>query len=161
MKIELASGEKVQVGGRGGWLYNLIGTEEGADLEVVNPAEDGGEKFFVFSTVGNPFGAGKIVQERTLGVQSIEGRIIGALVVGEDGKIKERFSWSNIVFFKKKTFSVSAGGELTVDGASKGFLAALFLADKNRIDGFVGIFKPMRPDTVKVLEMEDLLLASI
>ncbi len=160
-KIELFVGDKMKVIGRGGWVYNLTGTDKGADLEVVYPIDGGsGEKFFVFSTVGNPYGAGKIVSERTLGIDTDAGRIVGALVLDNSGKIAERFSWSNSVFMKNKTVAID-GGELFVGGASKGYLAAAFMPDKNRLDGMVGIFKPAKSEAVKVLEMEDLILASI
>ncbi|MDP1884141.1 MAG: hypothetical protein Q8L10_02130 [Candidatus Moranbacteria bacterium] len=159
-EIEVGAGEQVRVVGRGGWVYDLIGTESGADVEVSNPVEGGGEKFFTFSTVGNPYGAGKIVQERTLGISTEHGRIVGALILDESGKIVERFSWSNAVYAKRQTVEIVAG-ELFIAGASKGHLAAAFMPDKNRLDGLVGIFKPTKSETVKVLEMEDLLLASI
>ncbi|MDP1619944.1 MAG: hypothetical protein Q8M12_03020, partial [bacterium] len=143
------------------WVYRIIGAGDGADIEASNPVEGGGEKFFTFSTVGNPYGAGKIIQERSLGIATEYGRVVGALVLDTDGKVAERFSWSNSVYMKKQTVEIAATGELFVGGVSKGYLAAVFLPDKNRLDGYVGIFKPTRPEMVKVLEMEDLLLASI
>ena len=38
---------------------------------------------------------------------------------------------------------------------------AVFLPDKNRLDGYVGVFKPEPVEIIKVLEMEDLILTSI
>ena len=158
----IAPGQTLVIEGRKGWFYLLTGTEKGADLEVINPTEDlQGEKFFTFSTVGNPYGAGKIFQERTLGIQVGQRLIVGALVLDDQKKISKRFSWSNLVYIQNKTVEI-VDGELFIDGVTNGFLKVAFLADKNRIDGFVGIFVPDRPeDEVKEVEMESLLLDSI
>jgi hypothetical protein len=164
---KLEVGEQVVIPGRGGWEMVVKRCEDGFDFTHRNPVEEGKYKLFVYNTSGNPYGAGMIVQEPTLGVAcrncgvDVDGAIIGALVLGEDGKIRERFSWSNLVFMKKGEFSISGEGELKVNGEAKGCLRAIFLADKNRIKGYVGIFGPAKPEKVKVLEMEDLLLASV
>jgi len=92
----------------------------------------------------------------------VDDKITGAIVLDGDGKVSGRFSWSNIVFAKKQTFSISAEGELVVNGASEGFLHAVFLADKNRLTGYVGVFKPVKPEQpVRILEMETLVLGSV
>lgn len=79
--------------------------------------------------------------------------------MNEGGKISERYSWSNLVLVQNKNFRITLDGELQANGQSKGYLQALFLADKNRIKGFVGVFAPEKPKgKVRVLEMENLLL---
>lgn len=164
---QLEVGQQVVIPGRGGWEIVLTKRENGFDLTHRNPTGEGGYKFFAYDTTGNPHGAGMIVQEPTLGVPcrnygvDVDGTLVGALVLGEDGKVRERFSWSNVVFMKKGKFSISPEGELKVNDEAKGHLRAVFLADKNRIRGYVGVFGPAKPGQVKVLEMEDILLASV
>ncbi len=144
----------------------IVKGEEGLDFVHLNPTE-GGYKFFQYSTVDNKYGAGMIEQEPTLGVPcrncgvDVDGTIVGALVLDEDGKICERFSWSNLVYAQKGEFLLSNQDELKVNGKTKGFFKAIFLADKNRIKGYVGVFGSAKPEQVKVLEMENLLLTSI
>lgn len=165
---QLTPGESVGLPGLGGWMMRVTAVEAGFDFTHCNSADDGRHKFFDYTTAGNPYGAGKIIQESSLGVtcrdcgMDVDGRIVGAIVLNAEGKVMARFSWSNVVFAQKKNFSISHDGELVVDGVSQGFVHAVFLPDKNRIDGYVGVFKPTRPDgQVKVLEMEKLLFASL
>lgn len=166
---QLSVGQLVVIPGRGGWELVVTRCESGFDFTHRNPAGDGeNDKFFAYDTTGNPYGAGKIRQEPSLGVQcrncgvDVDGTIVGAIVLDVDGKVTARFSWSNIVFLKKQRFSINTQGELVVNGASQGFLHTVFMPDKNRMDGYVGVFKPNPPtNSVKVLEMETLLLNSI
>lgn len=166
---KLNDGDVEIVQGRGGWLYKLTGTATGADIRIYNPAGGGGkEKFFAIETTLNPYGAPMVIQEPSLSVPcntingvEVGGKIIGALVVGQNGEIAERFSWSNLVFIKGGIFTITVEGELFVNGASKGYLRLLFLADKNRMQGFVGVFVPQKPEKVVVKEMEDILLAQL
>ncbi|OGL65617.1 hypothetical protein A3B21_03070 [Candidatus Uhrbacteria bacterium RIFCSPLOWO2_01_FULL_47_24] len=168
---KLGIGESVTLPGRGGWMMRVTVCDTGYDFTHRNPTDQGQSKFFNYTTVGNPYGAGKIKQEPSLGVQcrncgvEVDGAIVGAIVLNDEGKVTARFSWSNLTFppdpSKAKVFSISAAGELTVAGVSHGYVAAVFLADKNRLTGYVGVFKPVKPATVKVVEMETLLFASI
>lgn len=171
---KLAVGESVAIPGRGGWEIMLIKRGGGFDLVHRNPAGEDQYKFFAYTTESSPYGAGMIVQEPSLGVplaaagihidivgDELAGRIVGAIVLDSEGKVTGRFSWSNVVFARKQTFSISPDGELTVNGVSQGYVHALFLPDKNRLEGYVGVFKPVKPtEAVKVLEMETLLFAS-
>ncbi|HSR89190.1 MAG TPA: hypothetical protein VLK22_02190 [Candidatus Udaeobacter sp.] len=167
----LAAGETLTIPGRGGWVMKVTCVKPGVefDFKHVNPVADGGEKFFTYNTYGNPYGAGKVYNETTLGVScrdcgvAIDGNIVGAVVVGDTDKVEDRLSWSNIVYAKSSSFSVGPDGKLIVNGSQyKGYLHAVFLADKNRIDGYVGVFRPTKPvGAVKVLEMEQLVLASL
>lgn len=166
-KLEnLKPGEFIVVPGRGGWRIKLIKTPDGFDVVHFNPIGDdeNQQKFFRYSTIGNPYGAGMVEQEPTLGLTcrfcgvDIDGLIIGAIVMKED-KVSDRYSWSNLVLNQKKSFRITMEGELIVDGQSKGYLQAIFVADKNRIKGFVGVFTPEKPKgKVRVLEMENILL---
>jgi hypothetical protein len=165
---KMKPGESVVFPGRGGWEWEVTSCEGGGfDATHRNPAGDGRNKFYLYTTVDNKYGAGKTKQEPSLGVPcrncgaEVDGAVVGALVRGVDGKISERFSWSNLVFAQKGTFSIGTDGALTVNDASKGFLQAVFLPDKNRLEGYVGVFGPTKPERVVVLEMEELLLATI
>jgi hypothetical protein len=169
-ELGLVEGDELVIEGRGGWEMVVESGDKGADFTHQNPAlVDGqfvGYKFFAYTTRGNPYGAGKIDQEPTLGVAfkdcgvNGDGKVVGAIVVDDAGEVIGRFSWSNLVFGKDpKTFSVDADGALVVNGVPQGALAAAFLPDKNRLGGFVGVFTPTKPDTVRMLEMEDLVLA--
>jgi hypothetical protein len=165
---QLKPGESVTIPGRGGWEL-VVTTCDGGEFDIThrNPVGDGRMKFFAYTTVGNKYGAGMMEQEPSLGVPcrdcgvDTDGAIVGALVRDEDGKIRERFSWSNLVFAQKGTFSIGPDGALTVNGAPKGFLQAVFLPDKNRLRGYVGVFSPTKPAQVMVLEMEKLLVVTI
>jgi hypothetical protein len=161
----LASGEVLEIQGRGGWTYRLIGTEKGADIRISNPSGDGGEKFFAVDTAGHPYGAPTVYQEPTLGIATktvkgveIDGNIVGALVLGPEGTVTERFSWSNLVYIKRKSLTITADGELVIDGHSKGFLNLLLLPDKERLNGYVGVFAPAKPEKIRARELQDFLL---
>lgn len=178
MVKDLPEGTAITIPGRGEWRITLVRRHDGFDLLHYCPADEDDEegygfgKFFCYSTDHNPHGAGKIIQEPTLGVEcraagvDIDGRIVGALVLDADGKVIKRFSWSKLVFVEKRGFEITPTGLLFVqDPAGTKFLVgrlrALFLPDKNRMDGYVGVFGPTKPQQVKVLEMEDLLLSSL
>lgn len=165
---KMAIGEFITIPGRGGWKIKSTKTKEGFDTELFNPTSDGkGKRWFSINTKDNPYGAPIVIQEPTLGILckdvgvDIEDTVVGALVIGNSGKIEERFSWSNIVFMKKLKFSITKKGELIINGKSKGFLSLLFLPDKNRMKGYVGVFTSKKPEKVKILEMEDLLLRQL
>lgn len=153
---------------RKGWRIMFTKTEDGFDVKIYCPTEDRkGEMFFTVDTSGNPYGAPKIIQEPTLGISckeagvEIDGNIVGALIVGESGKIEDRFSWSNLVFTKNLGIYISEKGKLIIETKSQGYLSLLFLPDKNRIEGYVGVFTPEKPEKVKVIELEDLLLSQL
>lgn len=93
--------------------------------------------------------------------ETIEDKIVGALVIGKSGKIEERFSWTNVIFMKNLSLFISEEGELFINDKSKGFLHLLFLPDKNRMKGYVGVFTPEKSNLVKIIEMEDLLLSQL
>src|SRR3989344_3977431 len=164
----MAVGEMIVIPGRGGWAMKVMraNTDLEFDFTHVNYASDSGEKFYVYDTVDNPHGAGKVFNERTLGVPCrncgvvIDGNIVGATVLDTANKVTGRFSWSNVIYGKGGSFSISPDGELVVNGQSQGYLHGVFLADKNRIDGYVGVFRPTKPvSAVLVAEMEQLVLA--
>ncbi len=166
----MAADEMFAIPGRGGWAMEVTCVKPGVefDFKHVNSVLDGGEKFFAYNTAGNQYGAGKVFNETTLGVScrncgvAVDGNIVGATVLDATGKVTDRLSWSNIVYTKSGSFAISAEGELAVNGQPKGYLHAVFLADKNRIDGYVGVFRPVKPaGAVQVLEMEQLVLASL
>jgi len=163
-KMEI--GESKQIPGRGGWVYKFTKKEDGFDLTVRNLDDSGWEKFFTAMTENNPYGAFEVIQEISLGIvfdkigikgvgNALKDRLIGMLVMDESGKIIERFSPSNYKMQGKEI--QMSGRELLIDGEFKGFLNAVFEADKNRIHGHVGIFQSSKKDDVQVLEMESLI----
>ena len=92
-----------------------------------------------------------VIQEPTLGIPcreagvDIDGRIVGALVLDSDGKVVKRFSWFKLVFVEKRGFEITPTGLLFEQDPTGtkflvGRLRAFFLPDKNRMDGYVGIF---------------------
>jgi hypothetical protein len=96
------------------------------------------------------------------GKSDLRGNIVGALLTDNLHKaITDRFSWSGVVFFENLEFTITEKNELIIDGKSKGFLRLLFLADKNRIEGYIGVFVPQKQKKVKILEVEELLLGQL
>lgn len=168
-------GEAIAIPGRGGWQIALTKVNTGGEIDLThfNPVGDtDARQFFQYTTVGNQYGAGMMVQEPTLGISlrncgvDRDGRLIGAVVLDEHGAIKSGpdgkpapFGWSNLVFAQHRKFAVSGQGELLIDGVSYGFLTLVFLADRKRIDGYVGVFTPLRPEAVRVGEMEEAAVA--
>lgn len=159
---------------RGGWKLRLWLNAEGSwEMEHFNPVSetDKRRKFFIYSTVGNPYGAGKIIQEPDLALVApkINLPVVGALVLDQDGNIAERYSWSNLFFMKKIAADIDENNQLYLIDENgqpifKGKLRALFLPDKNRMEGYVGIFDSVverAEGPVRVLEMESLLLNSL
>ncbi|MBI5023362.1 MAG: hypothetical protein HZC05_04395 [Candidatus Magasanikbacteria bacterium] len=178
MVKDLQEGIRITIPGRGGWEYVLTRRHQGFDINIrcQETSEEGDptgrDKFFTVDTMYNEYGAPIVVQEPTLGVLcrdagvDIDGRIVGALVLDDDGTIIKRFSWSKLVFVEKRGFEITPTGLLFEQSHIGvkflvGHLRALFLPNKNRMDGYVGVFGPDKPTQVKVLEMEDLLLASL
>lgn len=164
---QLVIGESVTIPGRGGWQMVITRNADGLDFTHCCPVPGAGVKFFEYTTCGNPYGAGMIRQEPTLGLPcrqcgvEADGQIVGAIVLDTSGKVAGRFSWSNLQYVRRLSFSIDHQGELRVNGASQGYLALLFLPDKNRMEGYVGVFVPVKPEAVKVVEMEELVLASL
>ncbi len=163
----LEIGGSITIPGRGGWMIRLIKTAEGFDLVHFNPIKDDENqlKFFRYTTVGNPYGAGMVDQEPTLGVTcqscgvDTNGLIVGALITNNNkDKIIERYSWTNLVVNQGKNFRITLEGELLIDGQKKGYLQGIFLPDKARMNGFVGIFSPEKPKDVQIFDMEGLIL---
>ena len=178
--VSLSPNQRVVMDLRGGWKLAISRIPGSANLEIEHfqPADDGTRKFFVYTTTGNPYGAGKIIQEPDLALYpkpfDNTTPVVGALVLNLEGKISERFSWSNLQLIQKRQVSLLLKGEefellisdpQTGEMVSKGWLRALFLSDKNRMAGYVGVFDPVYDHVVgkpvKILEMEDLLLASL
>jgi len=151
---------------RGGWLLEISEGPDGADIRVYNPSDNGQKKFFEYSTHGNPYGAGKIIQEPSLGIPlgnigiDLDDFLVGMLVIDSSGKVVERFSLTNAILMKKQIIHVSSSGELFVNGSTKGFLTILFMPDKNRLSGYVGVFSFKKSGKVKIVEMEDLLFSN-
>jgi hypothetical protein len=150
---------------RKGWEAKIVNSGEGTDIILRNPTDDGeGRKFFEITTVGDPYGAPRVVQEPSLGIPArdagidVDGNLVGFVVV-RDGEIVERASLSNLVYMKESTVRVSEDGELFINDESKGYIQLIFNPDKNRLIGLVAFIGADKPDQVKVLEMEEAALA--
>ena len=162
---KLDVGQVEEVACRKGWVCQLTKTSEGFDVTLFNPVEGGGQKFYNVSTAGHPYGAPMVNQEPTLGIPcrkagiDVNGNIVGAMILDDKGKVIERFSWSNIVYAKGQTLDITSDGQLIVGGQPKGFVQKIFLPDKNRLRGYVGVFGPQKAESVRIFEIEDLLLA--
>lgn len=166
----LSDGEEITIPGRCGWEIVLGKATDGIDLSHQNPSGDGRFKFFTYTTKGNKYGAGITKQEPSLGILlnsfgvtdgvKPTDTLVGAIVLDEHNKVSARYSWSNVVFMKKQNITITSAGELKVGDVSQGFVTAVFLPDKNRMEGYVGVFRPSCSDTVKVLEMESVVLAA-
>ncbi len=182
MVKDLPYGTKITVPGRGGWECILTRHPRGFDFMIHHPETDEDDnptdrnKFFIVDTIGSECGDPVIIQEPTLSVPcrnagvDIDGRIVRAIVLDAEGKITKRLSWSKLVFIEKRGFEITPTGLLFEQNPAGtkflvGRLRALFLPGKNYLDCYVGIFGPSDPskaqEPVKVLEMEDLLLASL
>ncbi|HBV57689.1 MAG TPA: hypothetical protein DEB73_00200 [Candidatus Magasanikbacteria bacterium] len=180
---DFPKGTEITIPCRGEWECMLTSccSREWFTATVQCPETDndgnptGRYKFFTVKT-SDRHGPPKVTQEPTLGIPcraagvDIHGHIISGLVIDADGKITKRLQWSYIVFVEKRDFEITPTGLLFVqDPAGTKFLVgrlrALFLPDKNRLDGYIGVFGPSDPDNikpVKILNMEDLLsLASL
>ena len=167
----LKVGEDVVIPCRGGWQMVITRCEVGYDITHHFPVPvpvDSKEltlyKFFEYTTVGNQYGAGMIVEEPSLGILcrnvrglDIDGYIVGAIVMSEADEITGRYSLSNLVFAKGQTFSISEDGELVVNDVLQGFVDVVFLANKNRLVGYVCVCIPAKIDRpVEIVEMEHL-----
>lgn len=172
----LLNGESIHIQLGTQWALELTRTSaERIDATMFNAVLDAegnevGRKFYQMSTVGNPYGAPMLVQEPSLGIPcceagiDLEGGLIGFVAFGEDGALVLRTSLSKLTYSPKleerATYSVSSEGEVVVGGKSLGYINAVFLPDKNRMQGYVALVRPNRPNgPVKVLEMEQVAFA--
>lgn len=146
---------------RRGWELEIIEGEDGADAIIRNPDNGGGNKFFEVTTVDDPYGAPRVIQEPSLGIPArdagldTDGNLVGFIVV-QDGKVVERASLSNLTYMKGSSVTVGGEGEVFIGGEFKGYIQLVFNPDKNRLIGlvaFVGADKKF--ETVPVIEMED------
>lgn len=165
---KLENCESVIVLVKGGWELKLTMTKRGLEFKHYNPwqGDRNKEAFYTYSN-RNDNGSGMMDQEKTLGVpcQSCGidngGRIIGVLVTDDKCEIVDRFSLSKIVYVQERDLIISPGGGVYIDGESKGFIGAIFLPDKNRLDGYVAVTFPQKPAEVREIEMEDLLMCQV
>lgn len=144
---------------RGGWKAEIIAGDEGNDIIISNPTPDGGKKFFEITSVGDAYGAPRVIQEPALGIPArdagidLDGNLVGFIIV-QDGQVVERASLSNLIYMKESTVDVTVDGELLINSESKGFINMVFSPDKNRLIGLVAFVGPDKRDEVEVLEME-------
>jgi hypothetical protein len=147
---------------RGGWQATIIRGDNGADIVINNPVggDSDGKKFFEITSVGDPYGAPRVIQEPTLGIPArdggidIDGNLVGFIIV-QDGKVVERASLSNLAYMKNSTVVLGDDGEVFINSESKGYVNLVFNPDKNRLIGLVAFVGPEKPHKVRVLEMEE------
>lgn len=164
MKAVLDKDETLKIELRGGWYTEVRGNGDGtADIETYNLDPNTGRKrWYSVTSLGNKYGGPLMYEEPDLGIKledvgvpGIDDRLVGFVSFGPDGKV-ERKSFSNTVFMEKKTLDVTAEGALVINGEVVGYLAVIFMSNKARIKGYVGIFIPTKPsEPVKIMEMED------
>jgi len=165
---ELEIGQSVIIPVKGGWELKATMTEKGLEFKHYNPwqGDRNKEAFYTYSN-RNENGSGMMDQEKTLGIPcrscgiENDGRIIGVLVTDDKCEIVDRFGLSKIVYVQEHNLEISNEGEVCIDGESKGFVGIIFLADKNRIDGYVCVTFPEKMPGVTEIEMEDLLMCQI
>jgi len=165
---DLEIGQSVIISVKGGWELEITMTEKGLEFRHYNPwqGDRSKEAFYTYSN-RNDNGSGMMDQEKTLGVLcrncgiDNDGRIVGVLVTDDKCEIVERGGLSKIVYVQEHDFKISSEGEVQIDNESKGFVGVIFLADKNRIDGYVAVTFPQKPDEVREIEMEDLLMCQV
>lgn len=165
---DLEIGQAVIISVKGGWEMKVTMTENGLEFKHYNPwqGDRSKEAFYTYSN-RNDNGSGMMDQEKTLGVPcrscgiENDGRIVGALVTDNKCEIVDRFSLSKIIYVQEHDFEISPEGEVSIDGESKGFIGIIFLADKNRMDGYVCVTFPEKPSEVTEMEMEDLLMCQV
>lgn len=146
---------------RGGWVLEFT---EGQDARIYNVAPDGSRKFFEVTTVGDQYGAPRVVQEPDLGIPlrdagiEKDGNIVGAVVLDAGDQVILRASWSNLRHMQKKPFGFSRDGQFILDGQSQGYVYAIVQPDKNRLVGYVAYISPtpVTQGQVKHLELETL-----
>lgn len=159
--------ENLKLKGRGGWVLEAIPTGNGEhDFIITNPTAEGLLKFFSVTTVGNPYGAPMIEQEPSLRIPmrdagiDMDGDIVGAVICDANGHVVERASLSNLFFMKGQSVEINLGGEVLIDGESKGFIQMLVNPDKNRLVGYVALVGPNPPNNdITVHELETLAVA--
>ena len=151
---------------RGGWAVDVDLEQEGAPYNISNKNAEGVKQFYevVPGKYGNPI----IIAEPDLAFEAPESvdyidaegekiptpteRIAG-IICKQAEKVMERFSLSSP---NKPDYELEEGGASLIIAGLRWHLHTLFSKDKNRIIGFDGYYRPEKPKSVKVLELEDL-----
>lgn len=167
-KIKKAGG--ITLSAAGGWRLHLTVDDDNNIVFVHYNPWQGDEDQHAFLESTNKLdknGMTTIVQEPTLGIPlrdcgvDNDGKVVGFLVTDENGDIIDRFSLSKLVYVQEHSIEIDKAGKVIVDGTEIGYIGVIFLADKNRMVGYVAVIFPGKPDEVREIEMEDLLMYQI
>jgi len=162
---QLPIGESISVGPEltgTQWSYTLTATERNGKRRVdarLHNTSEGIDWFYAADTAPSDYGAPIVIEEPSLrvpcadaGIVEHQGFLVGVVAFGDSTL---RASWSRLVKVEKK-FEFASDGSFSLDGVRIGFVWAITLANKNRIDGYVAVVRPEPPTgPVWVLELED------
>lgn len=167
---EIKEAGEITLSAVGGWKLKLMVDDNGNIVFVHYNPWQGDENQHAFLESTNALdknGMTTIVQEPTLGIPlrdcgvDNDGKVVGFLVTDKNCDITDRFSLSKLVYVQEHSIEISRDGKVAVDGAEIGYIGVIFLADKNRMIGYVAVTFPQKPDEVQEIEMEDLLMCQV
>jgi hypothetical protein len=145
-----------------------VQTNEDGDYRVINPAADGRRQYY--QAFSGKYGEPLIEPEPDLAVPCPSGcrytdvsgeesspdqRISGLIVKREDGSVVHRVSLTNALN-KGIEWELDHNGVLTIDG-EQFHLQTLVIKDGNRVRNYDAFFGTGTPESVKVLELQDLI----
>ena len=152
MKVEADYGE-----------WRIKADEE--NYSITNPGEDGKDRFYMVDK--GPYGNPVITAEPDLAFKAPQGvdyvdakgdktepvEKIAGIICKKLGEVVHRFSLSSP---NAPEYTLEEGGaELIIDGV-RWHLRALFRKDKNRIINYDAWYGTVKPDSVLIVELEDL-----
>ncbi len=140
-------------------------TADGKGYNIQNPAKDGIKRFYEVNS--GPYGNPVITAEPDLafpapstvsyidsqGEEAQPEEKIAGIICKKAGKVIHRFSLSNL---KRPEFTTEQEGAELVINDVRWHLRALFRKDKNRIINYDAWYGEEQPDSVQIVELEDL-----
>lgn len=153
------------------WSYTFTASEKDGKRRVdarIHNTSDGIDWFYAADTEPHKFGAPIVIEEPSLrvpctdaGITEQTGFLVGAVAFGV-GNSTLRASWSNLVKVQKKQFGFKPDRSFWLGDELIGYVWAIVLANKNRIDGYVAVVRPESPiGPVWVLELEDVVREAV
>lgn len=163
---QLPIGESISVGPEltgTQWSYTLTATERSGKRRVdarLHNTSEGIDWFYAVDTAASDFGAPIVIEEPSLrvpcadaGIVEHQGFLVGVVAFGDSTL---RASWSRLVKVEKKKFEFASDRSFSISGERVGYVWAITLTNKMRIDGYVAVVRPEPPTgPVWLLELED------
>jgi hypothetical protein len=151
------------------WSYTLTACEIDGKRRVdarLHNTSDGMDWFYAVDTQPHKLGAPIMYEEPSLrvpcaeaGILDQEGFLVGVVAFGDSTL---RASWSKLVKIEQKQFGFAPDRSFSINGELIGYVWAIVLANKNRIDGYVAVVRPESPiGPVWVLELEDVVREAV